>query len=758
MRLIVSLALLALIAPAATAQQPTAGTTTLTLQGVVVTANDVPLPRVRVALASAPLSLELVRLGASPVEEAGVLTDERGRFAIRVPVKTSVRLAFTKARYVSFTADVSPRDLTVPGSEIRAHMSLAGAISGRLFDRSGAQLMLANVVLRRADDPPSAPPISTTTTNDLGEYRFGGLAAGRYVVKAQSSALALGADNPDRQKMVEAAAVESPAVSVDDAEISNLNLTLDAPSEMDRDRAIGADPEATGSVSGRVIGVDGLPVVRAVVHAYRPYVAGRQVETDLRGQYRIDRLGPGDYNVEARKYGFDTTRRQVTLTNGQAAESINMTLTRGGAIAGTVVDEFGEPMRDVVVGVLQLQSAGGRTRAVRASAQGSRTDDRGQYRLFGIKPGAYVVQAVVRDTLAAAGRGYLPRFYPGIPTLEQATTVKVDFGATITGVDFTLVPTPSNRVTGSVFDASGKPGRGEVVLGVSERSGAVQTDLVGTQIRVDGSFEFTNVAPGDYVVQAGGMTVAGQVPGGTRMQTQFATSFVTVSAADPPPVQLRMTEGATLSGRVRYEGIPPGPTPLLTLVARSADGDRSPLRAYGSTSFSPLPDNSFEHTGAFGHTLFVAQPQQSDWYLKSVVFKGQDITDTPFDFGTGGSFRDIEVVISARGGTATGRVTDGRGAPVADCSVLVFSTSRDKWFDGSRWLKVERPAEDGAFTATGLPPGEYWVAAIERPDRTVERGIVSPDRDLLDSLSSRAVRITLGEGESQDLTLRLLRR
>jgi hypothetical protein len=762
MRLMVSLLLVAFIAPAATAQQPPAGTAGLILRGVVVTANDVPLPRVRVALAPSTLSPVLMRLGtlpyATPFDASGVLTDERGQFTIQAPVKASVRLAFAKARYVSFTADVSPRDLTAPSSGIRVSMSLAGAISGQLFDRSGARLMLASVVLRRAGDPTSAPPISMTTTNDLGEYRFGGLPAGRYVVRAQSSALALGADNADRQKIVEAAAVESPAVSVNGTEIANFNLTLDAPSEMDRDRAIGADPEATGSVSGRVMGVDGLPVVRAVVHVYRPYVAGRQVETDLRGQFRIDRLGPGDYVVEARKYGFDTTRgRPVTLRIGQAVESIDMTLTRGGAIAGTIVDEFGEPMHDVAVGVLQLQSAGGRTRAVRATAQGLRTDDRGQYRLFGIKPGTYVVQAVVRDTLADSGRGYLPRFYPGTPTIEQATTVKVDFSATVSGVDLTLVATPSHRVTGSVLDASGKPGRGEVVLAVSERSGAVQMDLVATQIRADGSFEFTNVAPGDYVVQAGGMNVS-LVPGGSRMQSQFATSFVTVSATDPPAVRLSMTQGATLAGRVRYEGVPPGPTPLLTLMVRSTDRDRGPLRAYGSTSFSPQTDNSFEFSGAFGPALLQAQPQQNDWYLKSVVFKGQDITDTPFDFGAGGSFRDIEVLISTLGATVTGRVTDGRGDPVADCTVLVFSTSRDRWFDGSRWLKAERPAGSGAFTATGLPPGDYWVAAIQRQDRTVERGLVSPERDVLDSLSSLAVRITLAEGESQSVSLSPVRR
>jgi hypothetical protein len=90
--------------------------------------------------------------------------------------------------------------------------------------------------------------------------------------------------------------------------------------------------------------------------------------------------------------------------------------------------------------------------------------------------------------------------------------------------------------------------------------------------------------------------------------------------------------------------------------------------------------------------------------------------------------------------------------------VVVFSTSRERWFDGSRWVKTEWSNESGAFTVTGLPPGDYWIAAIDRPDRTVERRAFTPDRDLLDSLSPRAIRITLGEGESQDLALRLLRR
>ena len=752
MKLIVPLVTLAFIAPSVAAQQPTV-TATLTLRGVVVTANDVPLPRVRVALAPVAPSPELMRL-AMALQEPGVLTDADGRFTVRVPAKDSLALSFTKARYVSLRLETASKELTASGSELRVRMSLSGAISGQVLEPSGTPLMLATVALRRAG---TATPFVTTTTNDIGEYRFGGLTEGRYVVTAQSSLFALGADIADRQKLIDAASVDSPAVTVSGSEIANINLTLDPPSEMDRSRSNSSDPDAAGSVSGRVVGADGLPLARVVVHVYRPFVGGREVETDLRGQYRIDRLAPGDYIIDARKYGFDTTRgRAIIVRTGQAVGPIDMTLTRGGAIAGTIVDEFGDPMQDVAMSALQTQVVNGRTRVVHASVMGSaRTDDRGRYRLFGLKPGAYVVQAAVRDALPGP-IGYLPHFYPGTPTLDQATRARVDVGAVVTGIDIALVPSPTYRVTGIATDLSGKPGRGEALLAVSERSGAIQTEMRRAEIAADGSFEFTGVAPGDYVVQASGATTS-RVPGAAT-QMQFSTSFVIVTAADPPPIQLRMTTGATLSGRVRYEGVPPGPPPVLTLSIRWADRDRSPLRTNGATAFPRQADNSFELTDVFGPGLFHAQPQRNDWYLKSVLFKGQDITDTPSDFGGAGTVGDLEVVISALGATAAGRVTDDGGAPVRDSAVLVFSTSRERWFDGSRWVKTEWSNDNGAFTVTGLPPGDYWIAAIERPDRAVERRAFTPDRDLLDSLSPRAVRVTLGEGESQDLALRLLRR
>ena len=554
-------------------------------------------------------------------------------------------------------------------------------------------------------------------------------------------------------------------------ETGNINLTLDMPSELNQDtaRRTDPDPEANGSLSGRVVDLDGSPIARAVVLVYQPAIPAREVETDARGRYRIDRLSPGEYVVAARKWGFETRRygqdrtvaarssgidKRVVVTNGQAVDSMDVMIARAGVIAGTIVDEFGEPMQDVAVSALQLRSTAGHSRWVRTAVLGSsRTDDRGQYRLFGLLPGGYVVQAAVRDTLSPAV-GYLPHFYPGTSSIAQATATKVDFAMAATGIDLTLRPTTAHAVTGIVVDSSGSPPvRAELTLATSERSGAIQTEPVRVTAEADGSFAFTNVGPGVYAVQATGDIESKGLDARTSAE-QFAASFVTVAANNPPPLELRLAQGARLAGRVRYEGAPAGISPIINLAPLPIDRDLAPPLGDGWNSVSPEPDGTFEFQGVFGPTLLRELFQETDWYLKSVVIKGQEQVDSPFDFGTSGTFSDIEVLISAFGATVTGRVTDERAAAVRDYTVVVFSTLRDRWSALSRWVKTtEYLSADGTFTVRGLPPGDYWVAAIERRDSTFEP---TADPDLLESLSSRAVRITLGEGQMQNLTLRLV--
>ncbi len=92
-----------------------------------------------------------------------------------------------------------------------------------------------------------------------------------------------------------------------------------------------------------------------------------------------------------------------------------------------------------------------------------------------------------------------------------------------------------------------------------------------------------------------------------------------------------------------------------------------------------------------------------------------DAADRPFDFGlTGGAYRDVEIVVSDAGAAIEARATDARNAAVTAFSLVVFPTSRDLWFPDSRHLKTRRSGPDGTARVTGLPPGDYYVAAVNR--------------------------------------------
>ncbi len=201
----------------------------------------------------------------------------------------------------------------------------------------------------------------------------------------------------------------------------------------------------------------------------------------------------------------------------------------------------------------------------------------------------------------------------------------------------------------------------------------------------------------------------------------------------------------------------PSPYTGVGLMAVSVDSDSRLLLDAYATGFALLSDNTFEYRGVFGSNFLAARVSKPTWYLKSITYRGQDLTDSAFDFGASGTFRDIEVVVSGAGAVLGGRVSDERAAPVRDYTVAVFPTDRSKWTFLSRWLKASRSSPDGAFRLTGLVPGDYWVAAVDRLDgNDVAGDLQSPD--ILDALASRAVRITLGEGQAQTVALRLIRR
>jgi hypothetical protein len=310
-----------------------------------------------------------------------------------------------------------------------------------------------------------------------------------------------------------------------------------------------------------------------------------------------------------------------------------------------------------------------------------------------------------------------------------------------------LRPFPGATVTGKALDADGQPARAGVLLAVSQRSGAIVLEPRTTRVAADGSFAFRGVAPGDYVLQT--MTPR---PGAAP---DFATEYVRVVDGDPAPVVLRTSPGPILEGRLVLEG-PDTASNRFMVMPFPSDFDRSPLVGFGPAGISVQPDGTYRAAGMSG-VRRMALSAPDGYYLKSVTLKGRDITDEPYDFGVRPDvYTDLQIVVSNAAATVSGDVRE-RGNPVENYSVVLFSTDRSHWFRNSRHLKLTRPGADGRFRVASIPPGDYYLAAVDLLDGEGNSGEWQ-DPDVLESLTRDARRVSLGENQQATYSLTLQRR
>ena len=277
----------------------------------------------------------------------------------------------------------------------------------------------------------------------------------------------------------------------------------------------------------------------------------------------------------------------------------------------------------------------------------------------------------------------------------------------------------------------------------SQRSGAVVSDSVGARTEPDGTFEFPNVPPGEYVVHAfRGLEVAWQ--------------FVTINGTDVTDLVVQTSMGPIVRGRVTFEGAS-APNWRLGFQISPVLADPELASFFGGQRSVEIHDDwLFEADNISGPRLFRLARSPAGWALKAVRVNGVDVTDTPLVFGPAlQSSAEVEVVLTDQVTEVSGSVSDGRGQSVADYSAMVFATDRRLWYDGSRFFQASRPREDGTFSIRGLPPGEYFVAAVDRILGT-EADAEWQDPEFLDSVASRAQTLTLNEGQKAVLIPRLI--
>jgi hypothetical protein len=133
---------------------------------------------------------------------------------------------------------------------------------------------------------------------------------------------------------------------------------------------------------------------------------------------------------------------------------------------------------------------------------------------------------------------------------------------------------------------------------------------------------------------------------------------------------------------------------------------------------------------------------------------GEDISDKPMEFRGDEDVSGLQILVTDRVTQVSGRVTTAKGEPTRDYTVIVFPEDSSKWGFPSRFIRSGRADQEGTFRIRALPPDEAYLAvAVD----FVEEG-EGGDPDFLRQMRERATRLTLADGETKALDLRLIRR
>jgi hypothetical protein len=514
-------------------------------------------------------------------------------------------------------------------------------------------------------------------------------------------------------------------------------------------------PAGTATIRGHVVAADtGQPLRKAQVRI----VAGelrenRVTSTDADGKFEFKEVVAGRYNVSAAKGSYVALQygqlrpfepgKPLEILAAQTLEKVDFALPKGAILTGRVLDEFGDALPDAMVSVQRYQNMGGQRRLIQAGRT-STTNDVGEFRIFAVPPGQYYLSVTMRpggmmgDTDDRSG--YAATYFPGTTNIAEAQKVTVAVGQVVSDMNMTLMPTRVSRIAGTAVDSQGRPMSG-MVMAVPRTDSMMVMFGPPSQIKADGSFVVSGLAPGRYMLQVRGPMGDGE----------SAVADVTVSGDDVNGVRLVATKPTALAGRVIVD-----PAAAQALRPSSVRLGLQPTQMDMMMMGMPSPpavlndDLTFELKAAPGQFRVTMFAQPPGWAIRAVRYRGTDVTDAGIEVRPSEDLADVEVELTNRPTDVSGVVTNAKGEAIKDYSVIVFPQDSDKWTPNSRYMRTSRPDQDGRYKVTGVPPGQYLLIALDYLDQNEWN-----DKDFLEKIRSKATTFSLNDGETKSVDLRI---
>ena len=494
----------------------------------------------------------------------------------------------------------------------------------------------------------------------------------------------------------------------------------------------------TATIEGVVVRIgtnQPIPDVRVMLTASsQTQPAGSvSVVTDSEGRFVMPGIDPGQYRIMFAAEGYSRMfygqrvptgieergssnfGTLVTLTAGQRLQGLGVALTPTGGISGRVRSSSGVPAVNVPIQLLRATYSQDNQRSFQAVA-GTRSDDRGEYRLYWITPGRYYLafgytpgssmQALFGNADMRGQFGLT--YYPRANDIGTALPIDVGPAADLSGTDMVLEPLKLYRIRGRAIDQqTGRaPASARAALNFVSFSGFGGAGSNGSYDPASGVFELRDVAPGTYLA---GISV--QDPsGGTARPVP-----VTVVNSDVDGLVVTVMPMLSIPVNISVEGRAFSSIPNLGRwgISLREDVDNSLLssRLAGTTGSIPSTDGSSRFNnvlpGRFRLHVFAALPP--GLYVKEAEYKGKDTLHEAFQISASdpGSF---SVILGTDPGQINGTIRNDSGLPVAGMrTVLVPDLHREQ----PDFYMTANADGTGQFTFRDVAPGDYKLFAWE---------------------------------------------
>jgi hypothetical protein len=420
-----------------------------------------------------------------------------------------------------------------------------------------------------------------------------------------------------------------------------------------------------------------------------------QAISEATGHFRFDDVAPGEYQLSADAQGFVrevrlyVASRRVTVSPGQPVSAPPIRLTPFGTISGRVLDENGDPIPGATIFAVHAVFR----QFVRSFENGESvtSDARGEYRLFDIEPGPWLLKVrkrLVPLTVTCRVHNALPEtdypdtYRPGASAPVDAEPLLLAPGAHLTDIDLRL-----RKVR--VYHIRGK------VTGAASASIRDLAESWTVQIKPDATFDIAGFAAGRYrlVAESDG--------------ARSAVQEVTVQNRDVEGVEFQVAAAIEVAGTV--EGIADKPDTVRVWLEQ-------PGATSGSRGFLVRADGGFVLLGLAPQAYRVSARPPDGMYLKSVRLGPRDVSDTSVIDVVAGAGPLTLGFASDTGSVAGTAVSDGPSELPIYVIIVPTGTQAER-LDRVEFTQVEDAS--GAFELYDIPPGEYQVLACETADASL---------------------------------------